>query len=422
MPRFTNWARTVVARPAEHHAPGSDAEVLELLRATRGHKVRVVGAAHSWSRINVPEDVWVTLDGLSGVTIDRARGEATVQGGTRLRDLMAALVEEGLTLPIVGSITAQSIAGAIATGTHGSSLVHGNLASLVTKLVLTTADGRIELTGDRLAGARVHLGALGVVTSVTLRIEPLFQLAEEVADLAIADVASALPAIARSAEYVKLWWMPHAPTAQVFRYTRTTEATAGKPERKRWIDERVMHRFVFPIVVRAAHVPGLIRPISRAIARSFVGVRRVGPSALMLQTPMPLRHRETEAALPLASAGEAFDRLARAIAGDAALRINFPMELRFVPSDPAWLSPAQGVDTCQIGAYCHGRSCDRYFALFWRELRALHARPHWGKELDHTADEIRALWPELGRFQALRDELDPERMFGSAFHAGTIGA
>ena len=422
MPRFTNWARTVVTRPAEWHAPNSEAELTALLRASRGHKVRVVGAAHSWSRINAPEDQWVTLDRLRGVVIDRARSEATVQGGTRLHDLLAALATEGFTLPIVGSITAQSIAGAIATGTHGSSLVHGNLASLVTKLVVATSEGTTELVGERLLGARVHLGALGVVTSATLRIVPAFQLAEEVANLPVAELGSALPVIARSAEYVKLWWMPHAPTAQVFRYARTSEATAGRPERKRWIDERIMHRFVFPLVVRAVHVPGMAEPISRAVARSFLGARRVGPSALMLQTPMPLRHRETEAALPLARAGEAFERLAHAIANDAALRVNFPMELRFVPRDPAWLSPAHGVETCQIGAYCHGRSADRYFALFWRELRGMRARPHWGKELDHSHEEVRALWPELGKFAALRDELDPERMFGSAFHARTIGA
>jgi FAD/FMN-containing dehydrogenase len=375
-----------------------------VLAAARGRRVRVVGAAHSWSRIN-----------------DRVRAEATVDAGTRLRDLVVALAAEGYTLPITGSITAQSIAGAIATGTHGSSLVHGNLASLVTAMRVATATGVVELAGERLVGARVHLGALGVVTRVTLKIEPVFQLAETVEHVAVGEVGAALPAIAASAEYVKVWWMPHASTAQVFRYARTTEATAGHPARKRWIDEHVMHRFAFPVVVRAIHVPGWIRPISNAIARSFAGPRRVGPNTLMLQTPMPLRHRETEAALPLAKAGEAFDRLARAIEPDG-LRVNFPMELRFVPADAAWASPAHGVDTCQIGAYCHGRSSDRYFASFWREMRALGARPHWGKELDHTADEVRALWPQLDRFLALREELDPERMFTSEFHQRTLGS
>ena len=391
-----------------------------MLQRARGSTVRAVGAAHSWSRINAPEQIWLTLDRMTGVELD---GEtATVAGGTRLHDVIAALEANGMTLPIVGSITAQSIAGAIATGTHGSSLTHGNLASLVVKLRLATAAGMVELEGVRLEGARVHLGALGIVTSATLRIEPAFDLAEHVSSIAISEVASALPAIASSAEYVKLWWMPHAPTAQVFRYTRTTEPRVGNPARKRWIDTHVMHRAVFPIVVRAAQLPWLVRPISRAIARSFHGPRRIGPSALMLQTPMPLVHRETEAAVPLARAGQAFDRLTRAVADDQALRINFPMELRFVPADRAWLSPAYGAATCQIGAYCHGSSCDRYFAAFWREMRALDARPHWGKELDHTRDEVAALWPAFASFAALRDELDPGRMFGSGFHTRTIGA
>ncbi len=427
VPRFVNWAHTVVSRPRERHAPRSEAEVCERIAAAagRGSRVRVVGGAHSWSPINAPDDVWLALDDLAGViALDRVRGEVTAHGGTRLHALLGALENEGYTLPIVGSISAQSLAGAIATGTHGSSLVHGNLASLVVRLRLVTARGEVlelDERDPRLEGARVHLGALGVVTSVTLKVEPVFQLAEEVEHIAIPQVASALPAIAASSEYVKLWWMPHAPHAQIFRYARTHDATTGNPQRRRWFDDHVMHRVAFPLVVRLTRVPGLIAPISRAIARSFAGPRRIGPSALMLSTPMPFRHRETEAALPLARAGEAFDRLARAVPADG-LRVNFPMELRFVRGDRAWASPAYGGDTCQIGAYCQGPSATRYFASFWREMRALGARPHWGKELDHTAGELRALWPELGRFLALRDALDPERMFTSAFHTRTLGA
>ena len=419
MPRFANWARTVVTRPAEKHAPGSEAEVCERVHAARGRRVRVVGAGHSWSRINAPEDVWFTLDRLSGV-IARDRDEVTVHGGTRLGALLTELGDA--TLPIVGSISAQSIAGLIATGTHGSSLVHGNLASLVTRLRIVDGRGEVHELDERdprFEGVRVHLGALGVVTAVTLKIEPAFQLAEEVTHVAIDELPDALAGIAASSEYVKVWWMPHYQRAQIFRYVRTTDPTTGNPRRKRWLDDHVLHRFAFPLVARMARVPGLVGPISRAVAHSFLGPRRVGPSALILSTPMPFRHRETEAALPLARAGEAVARLARVI--ETRFRINFPMELRFVRGDAAWLSPAYGADTCQIGAYCQGAGSDAYFAAFWRELRALGARPHWGKELDHTAGEVRALWPELPKFLALRDELDPERVFASEFHTRVLG-
>lgn len=420
MPRFVNWARTVATRPAERHAPGSESELCELLAAGRGRRVRVVGGAHSWSRINAPEDVWITLDRLSGVTA-RTASEVTVHAGTRLATLLEVLGDA--TLPIVGSISAQSIGGLIATGTHGSSLVHGNLASLVTRIRLAKADGTvIELapSDPQFEGARVHLGALGVVTAVTLAIEPRFQLAETVEDVALEELPAQIEAIAASAEYVKVWWMPHHGRAQIFRYARTADATTGNPQRRRWIDDHVMHRFAFPVVARLARVPGMAPRISRYVAKSFVGPRRVGPSALMLSTPMPFRHRETEAALPLAKAGEAIDRLARAIAGGD-FKINFPMEIRFVKGDRAWLSPAFGGETCQIGAYCQGPGATPYFAAFWREMRALAARPHWGKELDHNSDDVRVLWPEARRFIALRDELDPERRFASDFHTRVLG-
>ena len=125
--------------------------------------------------------------------------------------------------------------------------------------------------------------------------------------------------------------------------------------------------------------------------------------------------------MPLARAGEALDRTARAIER-AGVRVNFPVEVRFVRGDDGWMSPAHGGDTCQLGAYCYGREADAYFAAFWREMRAIGARPHWGKELDHTADEVRALWPLSPRFLALRDALDPERVFASTFHTRVLGA
>src|SRR5689334_18935008 len=135
----------------------------------------------------------------------------TVLAGTRLRDLSAVLLNRGWTLPIVGSIQAQTIAGAIATGTHGSSLVHGNLASLVHAMRVVDGTGDVvELGPDdpRLDGARVHLGALGVVTEVTLRIEPAFRLRQEFEHVPVDEVD--LDAAATSAEYAKVWWLPGA--------------------------------------------------------------------------------------------------------------------------------------------------------------------------------------------------------------------
>lgn len=407
--------------PRAWHRPRTEADIIALVRGAAGSTIRVVGAGHSWSAIAAPEQIGLSLDDHADlISIDDHW--VTIQAGMRLHTLLALLRDRGRTLAIVGSIAEQSVAGAIATGTHGSSLTHGNLASLVQRMRIVDGSGTAhELTGDRLVAARVHLGALGIVTQLTLETVPSFALAEVIDSIPVAQVSGQIEAIARSAEYAKVWWMPHTKRAVIFRYHRTSEPNSGaNPARQRWIDDKLMHAWVFPAVLRLGRIPRLTHLISPLISKTLVKPTRIGDSALMLSTPYPARHRETEAAMPLASAGEAFDRLVRMIDRER-LTVNFIVEARFVPADRAWMSAAHGVDTCQLGAYCYGSGADPYFAAFWREMRAIGARPHWGKEMDHSLAEIRALWPRTDEFRTLRDELDPARTFGSAFHTRILG-
>jgi FAD/FMN-containing dehydrogenase len=419
--RFRTWSGVTRTPPLRWHTPTSEGEVVAAVRSLQGRRLKVVGAGHSFSGIAVPEEDAMTLDGLTGVvSLDTDTRHVTVRAGTRLRDLSKALLGKGWALPIVGSIQAQSVAGAIATGTHGSSLVHGNLASLVEAIRLV--DGRGEVVGlgaddPRLEGARVHLGALGVVTEVTLRIEPAFRLRQVVEHVPVDGVD--LEAIAATAEYVKVWWLPGTTHAQVVRYTRTTEAATRRPSTRtlRWVDENVMHRALFPALVAVSHRrPQMVPPTNQRLMRTYLGpVTQVAQSSLVLNTPMPLRHRETEAAVRMPQAQQAYERIVELVLRER-IAADFPLEVRFVKGDANWLSPAYGGDTCQIGAYTtDGPHRDRYFAGFWDAMQGLDARPHWGKELHQTGAEITARYPRYQRFQELRDELDPERVFDNAF-------
>jgi len=424
--RFVNWSRTVTSRPASWELPETEDAIVRCVRdaAAGGRRVRVVGAGHSWSQIAVPDDIAVSLDDWSGV-IAEGTGTVTVRAGTRLRDLNAALAARGLALPILGSIAQQSVAGAVGTGTHGSSLVHGNLSSLVESARLVSGSGEVVdlAAGDeRLDGVRVHLGALGVITRLTLRVVPAFRLAETVERIPAGDVAPRLEEIGRSAEYVKVWWLPHTPHALVFRYERTGDPAGRRPRTDRWIDDRVVHRALLPAVFALSNRrPATVPFWNRVMAPTLVRPRRVGASTLMLSTPDPVRHDETEAAIPLGRAGEAFDQAVDLVEATA-VRVNFITELRFVRGDGGWLSPASGGDVVQLGAYTAlTADRDRYFAEFWRRMRPLGARPHWGKQLDHSAAELRALYPQLPRFTALRDALDPDRVFANPFVDRVLG-
>lgn len=423
---FENWSRTVTCHPVSRRTPRDQHEVAALVReaAAEGRPVKAVGAGHSFSDAAATDGVLVSLDAMTGL-IETGDGTVTVHAGTRLWQLNDLLAERGLALPILGSIAQQSIAGAIGTGTHGSSLEHGNLGTLVHAATLVDGRGNVvDIAADdpRLDAVRVHLGALGILTSVTLAVEPAFGLVQTIDKLPLPAVARRIDAIARSAEYVKLWWVPHTEYALVFRYERCApilgRLSAARAER--WVDTRIVHRLFLPWMFRRneRHPAGVPR-WNRLAARSLVKGRRYGPSPLMFATPDPARHDETEAALPMGAAGEAFDRLVRCI-DDAAARVNFIAELRFVRGDGGWLSPAAGGDTAQLGAYTAlAAHRDRYFRAFWDALAPLHPRPHWGKWFD-TVD-INAHYPDAGRFRALRDDLDPERTFGNAFTRRVLG-
>ncbi|HUR14912.1 MAG TPA: D-arabinono-1,4-lactone oxidase [Mycobacteriales bacterium] len=419
--RFRSYSRVVRTGPLAWHRPTTEDEVVAAVRAARGGRLKAVGAGHSFSAVAAPEHHALTLDGLSGVLhLDTEQRLVTVWAGTRLRDLSAALLARGWTLPVVGSIQAQSVAGAIATGTHGSSLVHGNLATLVHALRLVDGCGEVVDLGPddpRLSGARVHLGALGIATCVTLRVEPAFRLQQEVEHVPVDEVD--VMGSARSAEYAKAWWLPGASRAQVVRYTRTDQPITRRPSTRtlRWVDDNVMHRGLFHGLVALGHRrPGWAHGINDRLSGSYLGPRvQVAPSSLVLNTPMPLRHRETEAAVPLAHAQEAYDRVVELVRSER-LAADFPLEVRFVRGDANWLSPAYGGDTCQIGAYAtDGPHRARYFAGFWEAMDGLDARPHWGKELHQRAADLAPMYPAYKDFLALRDELDPERVFDNAF-------
>ena len=279
---------------------------------------------------------------------------------------------------------------------------------------------------DRLDGVRVHLGALGVVTQVTLRIRPASRLHQSIEHVPIEAVPDALASIASSAEYVKVWWLPHAPLAQVVRYTRTTDPLTRRPavSTRRWIDERIMHRWIFPpLVALQQRHPGLITQINTRLSRVYLGAAsQVGPANLMLTTPMPLRHCETEAAVLMTRAGTALKAVVE-LFSHGRPAVNFPLEIRFVRGDDMWVSPAQGADTCQIGAYStDGPDRRDYFEGFWQVMRALGARPHWGKELDHGPAELRQLYPNFDRFLQLRQAVDPQRVFGSDARTQMLGS
>lgn len=427
---FVNWSGQHRVTPRRWLSPETEDELAMGLRgiSLAGGRAKAVGSGHSWSDAAVPSDVGVELSRLRGVVAidDGGSPSITIRAGTRLEEITAALDARGLAMPILGSIAKQTIAGAIATGTHGSSLRYGNLASLVTALRLVTAQGEVLdlVEGDpRLAAARVHLGALGVVSQVTLRVTRAFTLAEEREPMPIGRVIEELDVIAGSAEYVKLWWLPSTGKVVVFRYHRTDE----RPRHSQlwsFVDEKVVNRAVFEGALRlVGRFPRATGALNGAVASTYLRPgRRVARSDRAFNLAMPPNHREAEWAFGMASAPRALAELADTIERSR-LRVNFPCEIRFVQRDDAWLSPAYERDACHIGIYqAESPDLAAYFAAGARIAARHDARPHWGKELPWGREELAPRYPKLAAFTQLAETLDPVGIFENDFTIRVLGA
>lgn len=425
---WTNWSKVHSARPTAWESPRSVAEVADLLgRAARaGQRVRPMGGRHSWSDIAQPEHVALDLDQMRQVLgIDAGARTVRAQAGIRLFELTDALDRVGLAIPILGSISQQSIAGATSTGTHGSSLVHGNLSSLLEEIVIVTPRGeslRIGRGDPRMAAARVGLGALGVVVEVVLRVAPAFTLIGEVEVMPIREAARHLTEIAGSSEFVKVWWLPGARGAHVFRYLRTPR-TPVDVSRTRAFDEHVVNRWLFPTALAAGvRWPSITPRLNHFVARSYLERPAVPvKSHHAFNVAMPPIHRETEYAFGLDDAPGAIDALADLVEREK-LAVNFPVEVRFVREDAAWMSPAFGRPTVQIGAYMtEGPDRARFFHAFEHIAHARDARPHWGKEMDVDAAYVARVFPQARAFRALARELDPRGTMRNAFLDRVLG-
>ncbi len=417
---WSNWSRGQSCAPAEHVRPASRAELSEAV--ARGRSVRVAGAGHSFSGVVPTDGTLLSLDRLDRVLdVDRDSGLVRAEAGIRLHRLVRELHAHGLALPNLGDIDAQSLAGALVTGTHGTGAKLGNLAASVGAMELVLADGS-ELTvdgGDELRAARVGLGALGVVAAVTLRCVPAFRLHAVDRPLPLDDVLGELDRHVDGNDHFELFTFPHSPIALTRTNNRSDAAPSPRHPRREWLQDVVLDNHVFGLLNRVARrAPKTIPTLNRLAGRSASQRERVADSFDVFASPRLVRFEEMEYALPREHAVEAI-RAARQILERHP--VSFPIELRFSAGDDALLSPAHARDTAYVAVHVYeGMSYEAPF----REVEAVMAewggRPHWGKRSFLSASELAPRYPRWADFAAIRERLDPDGRFVNAWARQTL--
>jgi len=424
---WRNWGRNQSASPRLVLRPRSEDELsAEVARvASVGRGVKVVGRGHSFSAIAVPDDVQLSMARMAApLSYDVGTGRATVQGGTTIAALNRWLAALGRALPNLGDIDEQRIAGAIATSTHGTGATKKGIAAQVVGARLVAPDGTIRDVTEAdplLPFVRVNLGALGVVSSLTVQTVPAFRLRATEAPMRVDEVLGRIDELVDGTEFFEYYWVPHTRWALTKQNQSTDEPAAPGSRAANWATRVLLENAAFGAVCRVSRAWPRATPRLATILPSTGSRTRIDESHRILTSPRLVRFRESEWALPRERAADALRAVMDVVERGRHL-VSFPVEFRFGRADDVPMSLAYGRDTAYVAVHMYrGVDHRRYFADVFAAMRELGGRPHWGKIHDLGRDDLRPRYPRFDEFVDVRRRLDPEGTFSNAYLDGVLG-
>lgn len=422
---WRNWSGLEEAVPRHVETPGSVDAVVDVVRRAReaGTGVKMVGTSHSFTAIAAPEHTLLRPDGLTGILeVDRVAMTVTGRAGTPLKELNLALERMGLSLHNMGDIAEQTLAGATSTGTHGTGGTAAGLAAQLAGLELVTGTGEVLRASahenqDVFEVARIGLGALGILTSLTFHVEPLFVIEAHEQPMTWDRALGSYDEMVAAAHHVDMYWFPHTDATMVKQNVRTDLEPGEQEPPSRlaaWWEDDVLSNTVFGGLCRlGSRAPGLVPRINRVAGRAQSERRYSDLAHRVFVTPRRVRFREMEYAVPR-EVGLDVLRECRRVIDASDWKIAFPVEVRTARADDIPLSTAHGRDSLYLAFHVpHDTDHTAYFGGLEPILREAGGRPHWGKVHTRTAADLAPAYDRFGDFLALRDRLDPDRVFAN---------
>lgn len=430
--RWQNWGRSETAHPAHCASPRTIDEVVAVVKQARelGLPLKVVGAGHSFTAIAATSGIQLDLSGLSGLlAVDEQLRRVQLAAGTHLYDLPALLEPFGLAMENLGDIDRQTIAGATSTGTHGTGGQFRGISAQLVALTFVLADGsilRVSATenSELLPAAKLGLGALGILVDVTIQCTSAFVIHADEKPESLDAVLEQFAERVASEDHFEFYWFPHTQSVLTKTNTRLPNGAATAPLSavKRWIDDTLLANGLFAATcATGALLPAAIPSINR-VATQLTGNREfTDKSTTVFTTDRNVRFREMEYAIPLEAVPEAVRQIQTLIA-ERGWRISFPIEVRAAAADDLWMSTATGRRSGYIAVHRYWREDPtEYFRAVETIMLSYGGRPHWGKMHSLGSEQLRELYPNFDRFTAVRDRLDPVRLFTNPYLERVLG-
>ena len=419
MPSWSNWSGSVLAAPTAIERPRTEVDLSAIV--ARSRKVRIVGAGHSFVPLCETDGTLISLAEMEGeVAVSADFKHASAPAGMSLAKLTEALWAKGASLINQGDVNPQALAGALATGTHGTGAELGSLSTAGRSFRLMMPDGSLvscsaQENPELFQAQRLSLGLLGVATRIEFDVLPAYHLEERLETFRLDEVAERWEELAKQNRHVEFFIFPYSDTAMV-------KILHPKPSEGEMREQADMDDSAFRKVCDLCTLFPFLTPfVQTKIISANLRRRRVGPAYRIFPSDRTVKFEEMEYELPRANGWPALREVIGWIRKKR-LPVTFPFEFRIVAADDIWLSPFNGRIGASISMHQYARMP---FQVLFREaertFRSFDGRPHWAKRHTLNEAEVHALYPDAAKFCAVRDSVDPGAKFANAHLASLFG-
>ncbi len=418
-----NWSGNLQWTPSSIAYPETELAIQQLVQKAKreNRKIRMIGTGHSFTPLSKTEDILVSLDEYQGlISVDKEKDQATVKAGTKLHLLGSLLFEQGLAMENMGDIDRQSIAGTISTGTHGTGIQFGTISTQVKAIRFVNGLGELvdcskEENPDLFKAAQLSLGALGIITEITLQCIPAYKLELINEKRKLSEVLDHYQQINQENRNFEFYWFPM--TEYVM--TKTSNLASGKADKvglSTFFQEYVLENMAFKLLCEYAYYfPKKNKWVSDFSAKAVGRSRKVYQSHKVYATPRLVKFNEMEYNVPMEAYEEVMKEIVKCISKNK-FPVHFPIENRFVKQDDIYLSPAYGRNSAYIACHVYYKKPYKaYFKALEDIFKSFDGRPHWGKLHTLNTKDLQERYPKYTTFLKCREEQDPDEIFISPY-------
>ncbi|BDS13144.1 D-arabinono-1,4-lactone oxidase [Aureispira anguillae] len=417
--QWSNWSENVTCLANRIFYPRTEAEIIEIIHLAKAEqkKIRVVGEGHSFSPLVETDHFIVSLKYMAGViSVDKANLEATVWAGTSINKTNAELYKQGFAMINLGDIDVQSLAGATATGTHGTGTAFGNVSTEIVAFTLITAEGKVltcskEENVDLFVAGRVSLGALGIITQMTFKIMKAYKLEYVSSAGDFYETLEQLEDYNSKNRNFEFYYFPYSNIVQL-KESNITEQPVKNNKVLAYINDVFLENTIMNLICKVGTAfPSTFKRLCRGMAKVVPKGKTIDYSHKIYATVRNVYFKEMEYNIPIEHFKDCIQQFKKMVEENE-YYVFFPVECRFVKGDDIWLSPAYGRDSAYIAVHVYAKTPHNpYFKEVEELFMQYDGRPHWGKMHTRTAANLARTYPKWEDFLTLRKKMDPQGLF-----------